>query len=90
MISYDLFIAPVITLSSKDYFEGYMSSQGHDLAQGHGANKRQSRGKADPQGVHSAQGPSSPQHVSSSRRSCSLKAGNDEAWRASDKLICIC
>lgn len=59
MTSYDLFIVPVITLSSKEDFEGYMSSQGHHLAQGHRASKRQSRGKADPQGVRSAQGPSS-------------------------------
>ena len=35
-------------------------------------------------------GPPLPQHVSSSRGSCSLKAGNDAAWRASDKLIYIC
>lgn len=59
MTCYDLFIVPVITLSSKEDFEGYMSSQGHHLAQGHRASKRQSRGKADPQGVRSAQGPSS-------------------------------
>lgn len=90
MTSYDLFIVPVITLSSKEDFEGYMSSQVTTWPKGTGL----VRGRAEEKQILKVfivfKGPPLPQHVSSSRRSCCLKAGDDEAWRASDKLICVC